>query len=204
MAPDPRSRDGSGAGAGVDTMPAAVISDESTPQAVRPFRIGVIGDTHGYLDPAVLELFAGVDHLIHCGDIGDPEVLAQLATIGPLTAVAGNLDHGEWAERLPAEVSEKVAGTRFVVGHKRKRLMKRFTSGKLGEGDRKTPPDLVVFGHEHQPSVFWVDTTLFLNPGSAASPYEEDETPTVAIVETGLYGLSVQFLALRRRETGAV
>jgi predicted phosphodiesterase len=96
----------------------------------------------------------------------------------------------------------RVAGVRFVVGHKRKRLMKRFTAGKLGEGEQRTPPDLVAFGHEHQPSVFWVDTTLFLNPGSAASPYEEDEVPTVAIVETGPSGLSVQFFSLRRREIG--
>ena len=166
------------------------------------FRIGVIGDTHGYLDPVVLELFAGVDHIIHCGDVGDPEVLSELAKIGPLSAVAGNLDHGEWADQLPSEMSVTVAGVRFVVGHKRKRLMKRFAAGKLGEGEQRTPPDLVVFGHEHQPVVFWVDATLFLNPGSAASPYEEDEVPTVAIVETGPSGLSVQFVPLRRRETG--
>jgi predicted phosphodiesterase len=80
--------------------------------------------------------------------------------------------------------------------------MKRFTAGKLSDGEPRTPPDLVVFGHEHQPSVFWVDTTLFLNPGSAASPYEEDEVPTVAIVEIGANGLSVQFIPLRRREPG--
>jgi putative phosphoesterase len=171
-------------------------------QVTQTRRIGVIGDTHGHLDPAVLELFAGVDHIIHCGDIGDPEILSALERIAPLTAVAGNLDQGEWAGLLPSEVSARVAGVRFVVGHKRKRLMKRFTAGKLGEGEPRTPPDLVVFGHEHQPSVFWVDTTLFLNPGSAASPYEEDEVPTVAIVETGACGLSVQFIPLCRRDMG--
>jgi len=178
----------------------AAIERESDPQVMEPFRIGVIGDTHGYLDPAVLDLFAQVDHVIHCGDIGDPEILAELAKIGPLTAVAGNLDQGEWADPLPSEVSARVSGIRFVVGHKRKRLMKRFTAGKLSDGEPKTPPELVVFGHEHQPSVFWVDTTLFLNPGSAASPYEEDEVPTVAIVETGPSGLSARFVPLRRRE----
>jgi putative phosphoesterase len=175
----------------------------SYPQATETCRIGVIGDTHGYLDPAVLDLFAQVDHVIHCGDIGDPEILAELAKIGPLTAVAGNLDQGEWADPLPSEVSARVAGIRFVVGHKRKRLMKRFTAGKLSDGEPRTPPDLVVFGHEHQSSVFWVDTTLFLNPGSAASPYEEDEAPTVAIVETGAGGLSVLFIPLCRREAGS-
>ena len=96
-----------------------------------------------------------------------------------------------------------MAGIRFVVAHKRKRLMKRFAAGKLAFGDERTPPDLVLFGHEHQPSIFWVDTTLFLNPGSATSPYEEDEVPTVAIVETTASGLSVRFVPLRRREAGS-
>ena len=101
------------------------------PQITPTARIGVIGDTHGYLDSAVLGLFAGVDHIIHCGDIGDPAILAELETVGPVTAVAGNLDHGDWADRLPAEVSGEVAGIRLVVAHKRKRLMKRFAAGKL-------------------------------------------------------------------------
>ncbi len=173
------------------------------PQIMHTARIGVIGDTHGYLDPAVLGWFAEVDHVIHCGDIGDPAILAELEKVGPVTAVAGNLDHGDWADRLPSEVSGEVAGVRFVVAHKRKRLMKRFAAGKLAFGDERTPPDLVLFGHEHQPSIFWVDTTLFLNPGSATSPYEEDEVPTVAIVEMAATGLSVRFVPLRRREMGS-
>ena len=170
---------------------------------VVPARIGVIGDTHGYLDPVVLDLFAQVDYVIHCGDIGDSAILAELEKVGPVTAVAGNLDQGDLADRLPSEVSGEVSGVRFVVAHKRKRLMKRFAAGKLAFGDERTPPDLVVFGHEHQPSIFWIDTTLFLNPGSATSPYEEDEVPTVAIVETAAHGLSARFVPLRRRETGS-
>jgi putative phosphoesterase len=79
-------------------MQKPAIKRESDPRDMETFRIGVVGDTHGYLDPAVLELFAGVDHVIHCGDIGDPEILAELAKIGPLTAVAGNLDHVAWAD----------------------------------------------------------------------------------------------------------
>ena len=62
-----------------------------TPAAVS---IGVISDNHGYLDPAVLEHFAGVVHIIHAGDIVDPEILAALETVAPVTAVAGNMDSG--------------------------------------------------------------------------------------------------------------
>ena len=176
-----------------------MASDRET---ARDCRIGVLSDTHGYLDPAVAPLFEGVDLILHAGDIGDRAVLVGLSGIAPVVAVAGNLDGGDWADSLPTEASGQVAGLRFVVGHKRKRLMKRFVSGKLADGETGHAPDLVVMGHEHVPSVSWVDTTLFLNPGSAASPYEEDETPTIAIVEAGENGLSVRFLPLPRR--GAV
>lgn len=162
-------------------------------------RIGVISDTHGYLDSVVLDVLAGVDLIIHAGDIGDAAILTALETIAPVKAVAGNLDSGELGERLPSEICDNLGKVHFVVGHKRKKLMKRFLAGKLGHGKESTPPDLVVFGHEHQPSVMWTDHTLFLNPGSASSPYEEDETPTVAIVKTCDCGLSVRFIPLCRR-----
>ncbi len=58
-------------------------------------RIGVVSDTHGYLDPAVLEVFAGVDHIIHAGDVMDAGILEALRAVAPLTAVHGNLDDGE-------------------------------------------------------------------------------------------------------------
>ena len=58
-------------------------------------RIGVISDTHGYLDPQVLAEFAGVQHIIHAGDIMDAATLEALETIAPVTAVAGNMDDGK-------------------------------------------------------------------------------------------------------------
>ena len=61
----------------------------------------MISDNHGYLDPAVLEHFAGVAHIIHAGDIVDPEILAALETVAPVTAVAGNMDTGDVAAGLP-------------------------------------------------------------------------------------------------------
>ena len=99
-------------------------------KASKGARIGVISDTHGHLDPQVLEEFAGVDHIIHAGDIMDAATLEALGRIAPVTAVAGNMDDGKLG-KLPREVSGKVGGVRFVVGHKRKRLMKRLALGKL-------------------------------------------------------------------------
>ncbi len=161
--------------------------------------IGVLSDTHGYLDPHILELFAGVDHIIHAGDIVDPQLLLQLAALAPVTAVAGNIDTGELAATLPRETSGEVAGVRFVVGHKRKRLLKRLAADKLTLGHKGAAPNLVIFGHEHMPSAAWVDDTLLLNPGTASSPEEEDDDPTVAIVQVETSGLSVRFVPLSRR-----
>lgn len=161
-------------------------------------RIGVLSDTHGRLDPVVLELFAGVDHIIHAGDVLHAEILEKLAELAPVTAVAGNLDHGALA-KLPKEMTGEVGGVRFVVSHKPKRLLKRLAAGKVTVGEEGAPPDLVVWGHLHTPTAEWVEGTLLLNPGTASSPDEEDDGPTVAIVEKMSTGLAVQFLPLERQ-----
>jgi putative phosphoesterase len=59
--------------------------------------IGVISDTHGLLRPEALAALQGSDYIIHAGDVGDPQILSELAAIAPLTAVCGNVDHGAWA-----------------------------------------------------------------------------------------------------------
>ena len=161
-------------------------------------RIGVLADTHGYLHPAIAQVFAGVVHIIHAGDIVEPATLVALAQIAPLTAVAGNLDLGELAASLPREVLGEAAGIRFAVGHKRKRLLKRLASGRLASEAGDQPPCLVVCGHEHAPSASWVEGVLHLNPGTATAPDEEDDAATVAIVEATAAGLSVTFVPLPR------
>jgi uncharacterized protein len=165
-----------------------------------PARIGVISDNHGYLDPAVLEVFSGVTHIIHAGDIVDPEILERLATVAPVTAVVGNMDSGGPTAELPRHVVGEVAGVRFVVGHKRKRLLKDLASGSIEGLPKSAAPDLVIYGHDHVPAAAWVDGTLYLDPGSASAPHEEDDGPTVAIVEVRPAGLAVTFVPLERRE----
>jgi putative phosphoesterase len=160
-------------------------------------RIGVISDTHGYLDPLVASVFAGVRRIIHAGDTIDPATLTLLEGIAPVTAVAGNMDGGKLS-RLPREVAGEVGGLRFVVGHKRKRLLKRLALGKIDGLTREDPPDIVVFGHDHVPAIEWVDGVLYLNPGTASSPHEEDDDPTVAVVTMEETGLTVRFVLLER------
>ncbi len=55
-------------------------------------KIGVISDTHGFLDPKILKLFTGVGHILHAGDIGDPFIPFELEQIAPVTVVVGNND----------------------------------------------------------------------------------------------------------------
>jgi predicted phosphodiesterase len=59
--------------------------------------IGIISDTHGLLRPVALRMLAHVDHIIHGGDIGDPEIIPALRRIAPVTAIRGNVDTGSWA-----------------------------------------------------------------------------------------------------------
>src|SRR3546814_8523138 len=55
------------------------------------------------LRPEVATAFRDVTHIIHAGDIGDPQVIAGLAAIAPVTAIRGNVDTGTWASAWPAE-----------------------------------------------------------------------------------------------------
>jgi putative phosphoesterase len=179
---------------------AATSAAASAAGPARRPRIGVISDTHGYLDPSVATLFAGVDHIIHAGDVGDASVIAALQAIAPLTVVSGNVEPDDLSAALPREVEGEVAGVRFVVAHKPKRLLKHLAAGRLAADSAGAAlPDLAVCGHVHVPSALWVDGTLQLNPGTASAPDEEDDGPTVVIVEAELTGLSARFIPLRRR-----
>jgi hypothetical protein len=55
-------------------------------------KIGVISDTHNFFDPRISRLFAGVEHILHAGDIGLPRIILDLEQIAPVTAVSGNTD----------------------------------------------------------------------------------------------------------------
>lgn len=127
-------------------------------------RIGVISDTHGRLDPQVAEIFAGVDHIIHAGDIGAVDVLEALALIAPVTAVSGNVDWSSGTElaALPTAAQLDVAGVRFCVAHIRQYITRTWDVAEYGVR-------VVVFGHSHRALIEWRDEILWLNPGSAGA-----------------------------------
>ena len=127
--------------------------------------IGVISDTHGYFDPAVRELFAGVDHILHGGDVGLPSVLLELERIAPVTAVRGNTDDPPCGLK-DTEVLH-VAGRKFLLQHM---VNPHAPSDRLKSRIAEENPDVVVFGHTHRPFSQTIDGTLFINPGYAGKP----------------------------------
>jgi len=121
-------------------------------------RVGLISDTHGLLRPEALDALAGVEAIIHGGDIGGVEVLERLAAVAPVHAVRGNNDRGPWARNLPVTLMLPLEGVRIQVVHDVKEL-------SVGSGADR--PQVVISGHSHKPSVVRREGVLFVNPGSA-------------------------------------
>ena len=127
-------------------------------------KIGVISDTHGFLDPRVPELFAGVSHILHAGDIGPDAIIVELETIAPVTAVIGNTDSSPTFR--PTEVVT-LAGRKFLVHHI---VNPHAPKEELQLRIARERPDVVVFGHSHQAFCETIDGVLFFNPVSAGKP----------------------------------
>ena len=121
--------------------------------------IGVISDTHGLLRPDALEAFAGVEHIIHAGDIGSPDILPKLTAVAPVTAIRGNVDTQAWAHGLPAQEVVKLAGRTIYIIH---------DLGDLDLDPVAAGLDMIVSGHSHMSKIETSQGIVYLNPGSAA------------------------------------
>ena len=128
-------------------------------------RIGVISDTHGYLDERALALLRGVDHLLHAGDIGDDGIIRELACLAPITVVRGNNDRSGPTSEYPEEQVVELAGRRIYLTHQVK-LPRRDDDSQLAEF-RASDYDIVVFGHSHIAYQQWWEKVLLFNPGAA-------------------------------------
>ena len=127
--------------------------------------VGVLSDTHGWLDAAVVQLFAGVDHIVHAGDIEDPAILERLGALAPVTAVYGNCDGGRFPTLKEAE-TVILGGVTVRVRHSVE-MVEALDAAILG-AMRTAGAGVVIGGHTHRPSIEHRDGILFLNPGSAS------------------------------------
>lgn len=120
-------------------------------------KIGVVSDTHGLLRPEVTPALAGVDHILHLGDVGDGPILKELERIAPVHAVRGNVDRSGAAGRLP-EIDVLLFEGHYLY------LLHDLGTLHLDPGAAKF--SAVLYGHSHQASIEWRKGVLYFNPGS--------------------------------------
>ena len=137
--------------------------------------IGVLSDTHGLLRPEALAALAGVEHILHAGDVGDADILRQLGEIAPVTAIRGNIDRSGACAELPATAAEELGGVLFYLVHSRADLDLDPVAAVVG---------VVVSGHSHRAEIAEVRGVVYLNPGSAG-PRRFSLPVTLALVTTG-------------------
>lgn len=120
--------------------------------------IGLISDTHGLLRPEALTALAGVEHIIHAGDVGPAEILDALSEIAPLTWVRGNTDMRAAADDWPPTAVVRAGGRNVYVVH---------DIDTLDLDPRAAGMAAVVYGHSHRPDARLRDGVLYVNPGAA-------------------------------------
>jgi putative phosphoesterase len=142
-------------------------------------RLGIISDTHGLLRPEVFEAFAEVDHILHAGDIGSLELLAELEALAPVTAVYGNTDDFDVRQCVPRIARLELDGFDIVVTHG-----DQFGSPTPERLNAAFPEaQILVYGHTHRPLLTIVDVVVtVMNPGGAG-PRRLKLPPSVGILE---------------------
>lgn len=152
--------------------------------------IGIISDTHGLVRPDVHTALAGVELILHAGDVGGQDILMELGLIAPVRAVFGNTDApGE--PGLAEAIEVMIGGVTIHVSHGHEvgspsaaKLLDRYAA------------DVIVFGHTHRPLVARAGGRLVLNPG-AAGPRRFDILPSVARLTIAGGLVDAELVALR-------
>jgi putative phosphoesterase len=158
-------------------------------------KIGIVSDTHDRVLPALHAALAGVDEILHAGDIVGAEALAEIEAIAPVTAVRGNMDDRALAERLPEELLVTRDGVRIALVHGHRvghasvdDLVARFDSRLDSER-----PALVIWGHIHEPVSELRNGVRYFNPGTAGGI---GAVATCGILTAGEGEFSVEHLIL--------
>ena len=129
-------------------------------------RLGIISDTHGVLRPEVFDVFTDVDLILHAGDVGPAELLAELETIAPVHAVWGNTDGVDIRRLVPEVIELRIEGFDFLVVHGHQ------LGSPTPEALHRRWPDaeIIIYGHTHRPLLVTVDLVVtVMNPGGAGA-----------------------------------
>lgn len=131
-------------------------------------QIGIISDTHSFLDPQVFKAFKDCDEIWHAGDFGNLEVAQQLAEFKPLKGVYGNIDDAELRQEYPENLRFECSGVSVLMTH---------IAGRPGRYPARvkrllneSPTDVLVCGHSH---IVQVENDIqfgdlkYINPGAA-------------------------------------
>ena len=110
------------------------------------------------LRPEAIAALKDSDHIIHAGDVGDPEILEKLASLAPVTAIRGNIDTGAWARKLPETEVLEFGGVSIYVLHDLAQIDLKPESAGFA---------VVISGHSHAPRQEARHGVLYFNPGSA-------------------------------------
>ena len=156
-------------------------------------KIGVISDTHGFINPAAFDYFNDVELILHAGDIGNPDIITELEAFAPVTAVLGNTDGFSFTGRYPESEIIYIKGKKVYLTH------------AVINGNRQIPsvmedisshaPDIVIFGHTHMQHAYEKKGIFFFNPGSAG-PVREGTRPGVGVLTIEDTGLSHEIFYL--------
>jgi putative phosphoesterase len=136
-------------------------------------KIGVVSDTHGLFRPELVSALAGVERILHLGDVGKASVLEELARIAPVTAVRGNVDREGPCGELPETEVMLLEGRYVYLLHDLSTLHLDPAAGRFAA---------VLFGHSHVPNYYTRKGVLYLNPGSCG-PRRFQLPVTVGIIE---------------------
>lgn len=152
-------------------------------------KLGLISDTHGFLDPRLTKIFHDVDHILHAGDIGPDFLIAQLEAIAPVTAVLGNNDNSPC---FPLTQVVTLGEVKILLHHI---VTPRALTDELKARVAKENPAVVMFGHSHQQFDQVVNGVRFINPGYAGKPKFGAER-SVALLEMIGNTMELRFVKL--------
>lgn len=131
-------------------------------------KIGLISDTHNFLDPQVFDYFGGCDEIWHAGDFGTIKIAQQLEKIAPVLGVYGNIDGKDIRDEYPLHQRFTRQGIDFWMTHIGG-IPGRYCI-PIREEMESNPPDVFICGHSHILKVARdqnLNKMLFINPGAA-------------------------------------